>query len=89
MNSYKAYVSFGIVYIGITIKIVVVESLVLEAVDIDKNNMHTEMILIKQVIFIIHLVYCPIILIKDKEKNLIVFLFFMSKNLFCESLFTI
>lgn len=46
--------SFRIVYASITIKMVVIEGLILKAVDIDGDDMHIEMALIEQVLSMVH-----------------------------------
>lgn len=65
------------------------ESFILEAIIIDRNDMHMEMALTKHIVSMVYLVCCQMILVKNKEKNLIIFLSFMQKNLLSESLFTI
>lgn len=52
-------------------KTVAAESLVLEAVYIDKNDIHMEMALTEQVMSIVHPVYCLVILVFEDECSLI------------------
>lgn len=46
-NNYRVYASSKIVYVGIIIKTVVAKSFVLEAIDIDEDNMCIEIALIE------------------------------------------
>ena len=48
-------------------KTVAAESLVLEAIDVDGDDMHTKMALTEQVVSVVHLVCCQIMLVFKDE----------------------